>query len=407
MTQALLKRYLQDAIEKDALTKSKMAFISGPRQCGKTTLTHSLLTKLRESSHYFTWDDDEFRKLWVRNPKTIIQQLALTNERKPLIVLDEIHKQRTWKRSLKGLYDIYKDTVSFIITGSARLDIYRKGGDSLQGRYFHYHLHPFSLAESATITPPPQSKKNWFEHTHQSFPLESLLTLGGFPEPLLSGSEREAQRWRRLRRERLIREDLRDLRSVNDLQSIENLTLLLEDVAGSALSYESLREDLQISFATVKDWINVLSSLYFCFLLKPYSHNIRRALHKEPKLYLYDWSAIKNSGARLENLIACHLLKTCHAWTDFAFGNFELFYIKDKEKREVDFLITNDGIPFALIEVKSNEREVSKSLKYYTTLLKPQYSFQIVLNAKLERKDTTIKPSIHIVEASRFLSSLV
>ena len=404
-TQHLIKRYLQNAIQEDALSKSKMAFISGPRQCGKTTLVRSLENKLENDVRYFTWDDDEFRKLWLHNPKNIFEHASFSDKKKQIIILDEIHKQRTWKRSLKGLYDLYKEHVSFVITGSARLDIYRKGGDSLQGRYFHYHLHPFSLAESERISSPPQ--KDWLMHTHQSFPLESLLTLGGFPEPLLSASEKEASRWRRLRRERLIREDVRDLRSVNDLQAIENLTLLLEEIAGSTLSYESLREDLQVSFATVKDWVNVLSALYFCFLLKPYSRNIRRALHKEPKLYLYDWSAIKNTGARLENLVACHLLKACHAWTDLAFGNFKLFYIKDKEKREVDFLITHDDVPYVLIEVKSNEKEISKSLRYYTTLLKPKFSFQIVLDKNLERKDLTISPPIFVMEASRFLSALV
>ena len=399
-----MRRYLERVIVEDALTKNKMAFISGPRQCGKSTLARKILATKGQSENYFTWDDEEFRRLWIRNPKLILEKLKTTQQEKTVLVLDELHKQRIWKRPLKGLYDLFFEKICFIVTGSARLDIFRKGGDSLQGRYFPYRLHPFTLGEINTVKPPPA--KDWFENTSTTFPLESLLQLGGFPEPLLSGSKSEVNRWRRLRRERLVREDIRDLRSIHDLQNIENLILLLEDSASSSLSYESLREDLHISFATVKEWVSVLSSLYYCFLIKPYSKNVRRSLHKEPKLYLYDWSGIQKEGARLENLIACHLLKACHVWTDIAFGEYDLYYVRDREKREVDFLMTHNDKPFALIEVKSNEKDVSSSLRYFTEILKPKFSFQLVLNKSLEKRVITTKPEIHVVEVSRFLSAL-
>ncbi len=399
-----IKRYLEQPIIDDALAKNKMAFISGPRQCGKSVLARHILATKGQDENYFTWDDEEFRRLWIRNPKLILEKLKTPHQQKMLLVLDELHKQRIWKRSLKGLYDLFFEKMSFIVTGSARLDIFRKGGDSLQGRYFPYRLHPFTLGEINTIKPPPS--EDWFENTSMTFPLESLLQLGGFPEPLLSGSESEVSRWRRLRRERLIREDIRDLRSIHDLQNIENLVLLLDDVAGSSLSFESLREDLHVSFATVKDWVGVLSALYYCFLIRPYSKNVRRSLHKEPKLYLYDWSGLRNAGARLENLIACHLLKACHAWTDTAFGEYNLYYVRDREKREVDFLITNNEKPYALIEVKSNETDASSNLRYFTEILKPKFSFQLVLNKNFEKRIVVTRPEIHIIEISRFLSAL-
>jgi predicted AAA+ superfamily ATPase len=292
-----------------------------------------------------------------------------------------------------------------IITGSARLDFYRKSGDSLQGRYIPYRMHPFSLGEGPTVKLPPI--KDWDDHFSETFTVEELLKFGGFPEPLTLQNAEKVRRWHRLYRERMIKEDLRDLQEVRDLRIIETLAILLLDKAGSQLSYESLREDLSSSFDSVKRWIDLLEALYFCYRLKPYSKDIKNSLRKEPKIFLYDWALASNDGARFENMVAGHLLKSCHAWTDCAMGEFELHYVRDKQKREVDFLITMNRLPFALIEVKSGQSTPTTALLYYQKLLNPKFCIQVVKNARLERAHQLRYPGVQVISAKRFLGSLV
>lgn len=392
-----MKRYLQTAIADDALKARKIAFISGPRQVGKTSMAEAILAEFAEGNGaYCSWDDDEFKKIWVKNPKAIV-------ERNGLVVLDEIHKDRQWKNRLKGLYDLYRKTTRFIVTGSARLDFFRKSGDSLQGRYFPYRLHPVSLNERDLIPPPPKS--DWDGELKTSFELEDLLRLSGFPEPLLGQSAEKAQRWRRLYRERMIREDLRDLKEVKDLEQVRLLSVLLEDLVGSALSYEALREDLKVAFDTVRSWIELLEAVYYCYRIRPYSKGIKQSLRKEPKLYLFDWCHVQNEGARLENLVANHLLKSCHAWTDCAFGEYELHYLRDKQKREVDFMVTENGKPYLLVEVKSGKSEPTPAMSAFTAMLKPKFSIQVVKKPNHERKPVA-GSGVRIMDVRRFLSRL-
>jgi predicted AAA+ superfamily ATPase len=393
-------RYLKKAIETDALESKKIAFVSGPRQVGKTTMIRSMLSASEFENNYFNWDDDEFRKTWSSTPKRIL----LNKHPGSLIALDEIHKDRKWKNRLKGLYDLSKQDFKFIVTGSARLDFYRKSGDSLQGRYIPYRLHPFTLGESEQIKGPPQKK--WDENYKPTFILEDLLKFGGFPEPLFAQDVQKAIRWRRLYRERLIREDLRDLQNVRDMQQVETLALLLVERAASQLSYESLRQDLSVSFESVKTWIELLEALFYCYRISPYSHKIKNSLKKEPKLFLYDWSLITDEGHRLENLVAGHLLKSCHAWTDCALGEFDLFYVRDKQKREVDFLVTQDRKPFALIEVKSGHSQPTDSLVYFQKVLQPKFCIQVVRDEKLEKPKLIQYPGIELMSVKRFLGSL-
>jgi predicted AAA+ superfamily ATPase len=394
-------RYLQDFIVSDALALRKIAFISGPRQVGKTAMAQSILKSVDSENSYFSWDDDEFRKVWLKQPKRILDDANL-------VVLDEIHKDRLWKNRLKGLYDLYKDKTRFIVTGSARLDYYRKSGDSLQGRYFPYRLHPFSLNEMPAVPRPPEAASTgWGGTLETSFQFDDLLKLGGFPEPFLGGSAELAQRWRRLHRERMIREDLRDLKDVRDIEQLKNLSLLLEDRIGSSLSYESLRQDLQVSFDTVRSWIELLEAVYFCYRIKPYSKNIKRSIRKEQKPYLLDWGALTDEGPRFENMIAGHLLKSCQGWTDCAYGEYELFYVRDKQKREVDFLVTEDKRPYLLVEVKSSSTEITPALKHFTEVLKPKFSVQVVRSIKKERRRSLADPKIEVLDVRRFLSRLI
>jgi len=396
-------RYISTSILKDLLTDHKMAFITGPRQVGKTTLAHQLLTTKKSEEFYFNFDDEEFKRIRTKNPKDLIKNLNF--QKNDLIIFDEIHKDSKWKSKLKGLYDLYKKDLNFLITGSAHLNFYRKSGDSLQGRYYPYRLHPFSVGEISNIKPPPE--KSWDEHLQQpQFKLSDLDKLSGFPDPLLSGNQNKAKRLLRLYRERLIKEDLRDLSNVRDINLIQTMSLLLIDKAGGQFSYESIRQDLNSSFDSVNRWLSLLEATYFTFLIRPYSKNIKNSLKKEPKCYLYDWTPIENNGRRFENIMAMHLLKNVHAWTDFAFGEFELYYIRDKQKREVDFLITKDSSPYLLLEVKSRSTTLSPSLIHFNEVLKPKFCIQLVDKLSDERKPSLLHPNIRIMSSEKFLGSI-
>ena len=319
-----------------------MVFLAGPRQVGKTTLAQSLLKNFQDGHPgYLNWDSeldrDKIRqRLWPENQE--------------LIVLDEIHKLKTWQTFVKGLYDTLKNTHRFLITGSARLDHYRRGGDSLLGRYYYYRLHPFSLPELG------ETQKN----------LGKLLDYGGFPEPLFLESQRELKRWHRSRVSKLVTKDIRDLEDVKDLNAIELLALALPDRVGSPLSLNSLAEDLQVSPKTVKRWLEILETLYYCFRIQPYGVPKIKAVKKEQKLYLWDWSQVSSLGERFENLVASHLLKYCHYQQDFYGEEYELRYLRDREKREVDFVVIKDQKPLFAVEVKIKNKDLSPHIKYFS-----------------------------------------
>jgi uncharacterized protein len=360
-------RYITDIIEHDALLDGKIAFIGGPRQVGKSTLAKQLLT---HPENYFLYDRDEFKKAWSRSP-----EVALSGRSPGPVVLDEIQKDRLWKRKVKGLYDTFGEALPLLITGSARLDHFRKGSDSLLGRYIPYRLHPFSVAElpqAPLVELESQGKKN--------YSWNDLLNLGGFPEPLLKGDLQYAKRWSRLRSERLVAEDSRDIKTVLDVNALSLLAKLLPDRVGSQLSINSLREDLSKNHATVSNWIELLEALYFCFRIPCYSNKISRSIKLEKKLYLYDMLQLSKApiGVRHENLTALHLLKACDFWTDTGTGHFELHYLRTRDNKEVDFLVTQDGDPWLMVECKSGETSPSLSLIYFSSLLKPTFTVQLV-----------------------------
>lgn len=399
------KRYLEDFIIADALKAHKIAFISGPRQVGKTTMAKSILARLNHGSNeglseYFNWDDDEFRKEWAKSPRSLLEKRKVK-----CIGLDEIHKDRRWKNKLKGLYDLFGDKTQFLVTGSARLDYFRKSGDSLQGRYFPYRLHPFTFAEAPRLKPPPE--EDWLEFATEGITtLPELERLSGFPEPLWQQSEEKARRWRRLYRERMIREDARDIQNVREIHALDTLSLLLQDRAANQLSYQALREGIGGSHDTITRWIEILETLYYCYRIRPYFKNVRYSLKKEPKIFLYDWGLCESPGARWENMIAGHLLKNVHLWTDAAMGEFELHYLRDKQKREVDFLVTKNKKPWLMVETKTQRSEVSPSLIHFQHLLKPRFCFQVVKPGNRERARTVANPDITVIGADRFLRAL-
>lgn len=381
----MLKRTLSTLIGQICFETHKMAFVSGPRQCGKTTLAKLMLEE-RKSGHYYNWDAHEFRKVWVKTPQSIIEgSEKLKTGITPLYVLDEIHKAKLWKRTLKGIYDSLVVLVDIIVTGSARLNVYKKGSDSLLGRYYHFRMHPLTVREMSSLSDvPPENFIDRLFSRAQTFKkeyrknFESLDRFGGFPEPLLAQNEKQSRLWRASRVEKVIREDLRDLSRIPELSQIEMLVALLPDKVGSLFSIASLQTDLEVSFQTVKRWVEYLKELYYIFEIKPYHSFISRSLKKEGKIYFWDYSEISNPAARFENLVASHLLKTCHYWTDGGEGNFELFFLRDKEKREIDFLITKDRKPWLPVEAKLGDHEPSPHWRKFLREIPCQKALQII-----------------------------
>jgi predicted AAA+ superfamily ATPase len=341
---AILDRYLRPAIE--AALASKMAFIGGPRQVGKTTLALSLLDPASpKHPAYLNWDDPRAA------PRLRAGELPPDQ---PLMVLDEIHKYARWRNLVKGLYDTEKESRRFIVTGSARLDHYRKGGDSLAGRYRYFRLHPFSLRELAGN-----------DGRGAQEILAALLKFGGFPEPLFAQNERTLRLWQRERLTRVVREDLRDLERVREISLIEQLVDALPGKVGSPLSIKSLREDLAVDHKTVEKWLTILENLYVCFRIAPYGTKRIRAVKKAQKLYLWDWSTVPEPGARVENLVAAQLLKYCHWLEDLEGYPMELRYLRDTDGREVDFVVLRNHEPEFAVECKTGAKEVSAASRYF------------------------------------------
>jgi hypothetical protein len=358
-----------------------MAFLSGPRQVGKTTLARGLLAE-RDAGRYTNWDDVEVRRQWVRDPKRLV---PAKRHGRALLVLDEIHKAAGWKRSLKGLYDTLDHPVDVLVTGSAWLAVYRRGGDSLLGRYFHFRLHPFSVRElRAEVPATPDAALDTLARDGgeagrtSSSDFDALLRFGGFPEPLLTGSERTARLWRRGRVEKVIREDLRDLTRLPELGRVEMLAALLPERVGSPLSVASLREDLEVGHETVTRWLAHLRELYYAFEVKPFARSIRRSLRKQGKTYLWDWSEVSAPGPRFENMVAGHLSKACDYWTDTGEGTFELRYLRDKQGHEIDFVVLRDGRPWFPVEAKLSDTTPDRSWRVFLAQLGVGMGVQLV-----------------------------
>ncbi|EKD72474.1 MAG: hypothetical protein ACD_45C00666G0002 [uncultured bacterium] len=404
-------RYLEVLINEICFSAGKMAFVSGPRQCGKTTMAKILL-KQRGVGEYYNWDETKFRRQWTKDPHVILP--SFSGKTKPLVILDELHKAKFWKRSLKGLYDTEDSRYDILVTGSARLNIYRKGSDSLMGRYYHFRLHPFSVAEllkGNNFVAPDNLISILFStqqsSRHAEHALEKLYQFGPFPEPLFTATARSLHLWQRNRIEKIIREDLRDLSRLPELSQVEMLVSLLPERASQPLSIQSLSEDLEVAYTTIKRWLNYLNELYYFFSLKPYAKSLARAIKKESKLYLWDWSEIENKGARFENLIASHLLKYCDYLTDTGVGDFELRYLKNKEKQEIDFLILRDKKVFLAIEAKYADEQPSPSWGKLMPQLNCFYGVQVVMKHNVYKIYEYQNYKILVISAANFLQYLI
>lgn len=372
-----MERHLKPYLLQDL--GSKILLISGPRQCGKTTLALSL----SEDCVYLNWDDISHRNIiaarsWDKAPRVVI--------------FDELHKMPKWKAWLKGLYDTHKNQ-AYIVTGSARLDTFRKVGDSLAGRFFSFHLHPIDVKEGV----------------HQaSLSMEAaarrILEVSGFPEPFLKGETRFYRRWAASHLDIILRQDLIDLETVANIQGINLLIALLQQRVGSPVSVHSLARDMQVSDKTVRRWLGLLEELYVIFRVSPYHRNIARSLLKAAKYYFYDVAKVESGeGARFENMVACALLKEVDFRNDCLGERRGLCYLRDRDGREVDFLVTLDAKPSLLIEAKLGEESPAGAFKHFAPGLAGAAALQLVYAMDKPRSHSS---GIKILPAAKWLSEM-
>jgi predicted AAA+ superfamily ATPase len=385
----------------------QMVFLSGPRQSGKTTLATHYVDE-NGGGVYFNWDVITDQKKMAKDPYFFEKENRTTNN---IVVFDEIHKYSRWKNYLKGAYDKYKDDFLFIIAGSGRLDLFKKGGDSLLGRYISLPLFPFTLSElSERFVDFTEFKKYLVEgppaFSSSTSDYESLFELGGFPAPLLRGDKSYYNIWAQERKTLLIREDIRDATNIRDISLLEILSHLLVERIGNPLSINSLREDVGVAFETVRDWIDVLAQFYYIFQVRPFTGSLKRTLRKETKVYLFDWAEIDDVSVRFENFVATHLLKAVKTWKSLGAGDLHLYYIRDKEKNEVDFVIAEKTKPLCLIEAKTTDDECSKSLLSYQERLKVPVAVQILHKRGVEKRQKKNGYIQWIVSADKWLASL-
>ena len=381
----------------------QMAFVSGPRQVGKTTTC-----RLRADG-YLNWDNVDDRERLLAGPQRVAAFLGLDQlaAERPLVLFDELHKFPRWKQFLKGFLDTYGERVRVAATGSSRLDVFRRGGDSLMGRYFHYRMHPFSVAELGAQTLPHTLPSNPLRPPQpiREADLHALWEHGGFPEPFLRRDARFTRRWRTTRAAQLVREDVRELTGIQQLDQLETMVRILTEHSAEQLVFGSLAGQVRVAADTVRRWVAALCDLHLGFLVRPWFKNVARSLRKEPKWFLRDWSLVRDVGRRTETFIACHLLKAVEGWNDLGLGAFELGYVRDKQKREVDFLVARDGEPWFLVAAKHQETALSPGLKHFAERLGVPFAFQTVHTAPYVDADCFAAPGRPLVVPARTLLS--
>jgi hypothetical protein len=400
-----MRKRVYDTLLKEHFAKNRqMAFVSGPRQVGKTT------TCRNAADHYLNWDNTDDRTLIVKGPAAIAERLGLDkiSHKKTTALFDELHKFSKWKQFLKGFFDTYAEQTNLIVTGSSRLDIYRRGGDSLMGRYFLYRMHPFTVAEIAYQNIPDTDKIIRPPQKINEADFLALWIHGGYPEPFIKRDVRFGRQWHTLRQHQLLREDIRDLTQIHQLDQLGILVDILMSRSSQQIIYSNLAAQVQVSIDTVRRWITTLCNLHLGFIVRPWFKNVSRSLRKEPKWFLRDWSGIDEPGEKAETFVACHLLKAVEGWNDLGLGDFQLGYLRDIYQREVDFVVIKNNKPWFLVEVKTSETKISDSLKEYQKQLQVPFAFQVSLDTDYVEADSFARQHQAIkVPARTFLSQLL
>ncbi len=375
-----MKRYLDELVLKDLATK--MVVLTGPRQVGKTTLARQLM-QLFGNAQYLNWD--------VLQDRSVLQRQSW-NPRAKLLVMDEIRKMHNWKSWLKGVVDGRFPEQSLLVTGSARMETFRQGGDSLAGRYFAFRLHPFSVRE-------------WCEqqHVEPAEALDHLLERGGFPEPCLAGDSVQADRWRAQYFNDLIREDVLEFSRLHEINTMRLFVELLRERVGSPLSLASIARDLAVSPATLKRYLEILQALFIVFTIQPWHQNIARAILQSPKVYFFDTGLVRgDQGVRLENAVAGMLLKHAHYLRDSAGKSVGLHYIRTKDGTEVDFALSEEGKLTQMIECKLGDNKPHRGLLRFAAQFADAEAVQIVYGLRQEE----LRNGIIIADAAKWLMGL-
>ncbi|MBI5300452.1 MAG: ATP-binding protein [Deltaproteobacteria bacterium] len=378
------RQIIQWALDKN-LIRDRMSFIAGPRQVGKTTAIRNFLKKSGQAEIYYNWDTPTVKKRYAKNPifftEDVPPQLPVA-----WVALDEIHKYPKWKNILKGYYDEFKGKFQFIVTGSAMLETFRKSGDSLVGRYFLFHMLPLGVWDITGPMPPAENMWNPTE-VLSSVPeadkiifdaSQNLLSITGFPEPLVAGTKEFCTKWREDHISLIIREDLRDLSRIIHLQKLEALLYLLPQHVASPLSINSLTNPLECAHGALKTWLLALQKVYLIFPILPWTIKVARSIRKEAKYYFWDWGIVENEGGRFENFVAVMLFRAVSAWNEWGKGVFKLHYLRTKDGREVDFAISERGRLVLIVEAKSKETNVSPDLIYFKEKLGVSLAIQVV-----------------------------
>lgn len=371
-----MKRWQESIVFKDLF--EKYVFLAGPRQSGKTTLSQHLC--LPEECQYLNYDLAEDRQIILQGE---------WNRKARLVIFDEFHKYPTWKNFLKGYYDTEGLPPSILVTGSAKMNVFRKGNDSMVGRYYYHRLLPLSVKEL-------ESEMHAYEAVRH------ILKFGNFPEPCLKASQRASKRWQKQYLERVVREDVVDLSNLRQLTKIQLLIDILRQRVGSNISYASIAKDLEVAPQTVKDWVDLLEQLYIVFRVTPYHKNIARSLLKEPKIYFFDCTLAFDENAHLENLVAVSLLK--HLWflEDTQGVTTSLHYLRTKDGKEIDFLTLIDRKVHHVLEVKNSKEQFNSSFHYFFKYLQPEGSYQICLDNIKERSVA----GVQMTTAEKYLKNL-
>ncbi|MBI1869776.1 MAG: ATP-binding protein [Chlamydiae bacterium] len=388
-----------------------MSFIAGPRQIGKTTAVQRFLKEEGQDHLYYNWDTATVKRKYIANPLFFIEDIP-SDHNQSWVAFDEIHKYPKWKNLLKGYYDEWHEKTQFIVTGSARLDLFRRSGDSLVGRYFLFKMLPLGVRE---IVSNPRSSPNpeWtpkdaspiFPEANRDFgeALDHLIHLTGYPEPLSVGTEEFYTRWRDQHISLILHEDLRDLTKITQIQKLETLLYLLPERIGAPLSLNSLVTPLEVAHGSIRSWLEAMKRVYLIFSIKPWTARLSRSILREEKYYFWDWGMADKVGAKFENFVAVQLQRAISCWNEKGKGNFQLHYIRTKEGQEIDFAITNKNKVVLLIEAKENETSLSKSLPYFQEKVQSDLAIQVV-----NKRNIYIQKGkgLYIVGADRLFSLL-
>ena len=398
-------------ISKIAFSKEfgrQMRFIIGPRQTGKTTAAKEFLEKQNCLNLYYNWDQRKIRDRYLADSHFFTREIYNVEpaKGKRWLCMDEIHKYPKWKNVLKDFFDSFGEENGFVVTGSARLDMMRKSGDSLAGRYFTFRLNPITLGEltNSTFQEPPEDAEEWIKNkldrpVYEKDHLSALLKLSGFPEPLLSASDRFQKKWRTDYVDRLIREDLRDLTRIQQLENIAVIMHLLPTRISSPLSINSLAKDIKCGFSTVSNYLNAMELGYLIFRITPYSKRIARSLTKETKAYFYDWTRVDDPAGQFENYVAVELKTILEIWTDAGIGNFQMHFIRNRDAKETDFLILRESEPWLMIEAKLSRSSIDYHHRKSKDILGGIPFMQVVRQENVAEKR---EKGLYQMSASRF-----